>query len=72
MKTRITLQEKLRDLRDERKLRLVDVSEATGIPTSTLQRLESEDNVRVGYQEVEVLTRFYGVSYPMKVKPHCL
>jgi transcriptional regulator with XRE-family HTH domain len=58
----ITLQEKLRDLREERKLRLVDVYEATGIPTSTLQRFESDGNVRIGYQEVEVLTRFYEVS----------
>ena len=62
MNINITLQEKLRDLREERKLRLVDVSKATGIPTSTLQRFESDGNVRIGYQEVEVLTRFYEVS----------
>jgi len=62
MKTKLTLQEKLRDLREERKLKLADVSEATGIPTSTLQRFESEDTVRVGYQDIEVLTRFYEVS----------
>lgn len=62
MKTKLTLQEKLRDLREERKLKLTEVSEATGIPTSTLQRFESEDNARVGYQDIEVLTRFYCVS----------
>ncbi|MCL2284766.1 MAG: helix-turn-helix domain-containing protein [Firmicutes bacterium] len=62
MKTKLTLQEKLRDLREERKLKLADVSEATGIPTSTLQRFESEDTIRVGYQDIEVLTRFYEVS----------
>ena len=62
MRTKLTLQEKLRDLREERKLKLADVSEATGIPTSTLQRFESEDTVRVGYQDIEVLTRFYEVS----------
>ena len=62
MKIKLTLQEKLRDLREERKLKLADVSEATGIPTSTLQRFESEDNIRVGYQDIEVLTRFYDVS----------
>ena len=62
MRMRLTLQEKLRDLREEKKMRLVDVSEATGIPTSTLQRFESEDNIRVGYQDIEVLTRFYDVS----------
>ena len=62
LKTKLTLQEKLRDLRSERKLKLSDVFEATGIPTSTLQRFESEDNIRVGYQDIEVLTRFYNVS----------
>jgi len=62
MKIKLTLQEKLRDLRDERKLRLVDVSKATGIPTTTLQRFESDEEVRVGYQDIELLTRFYGVS----------
>jgi transcriptional regulator with XRE-family HTH domain len=62
LKVKLSLQEKLRDLRDERKLKLSDVAEATGIPTSTLQRFEGDDNIRVGYQDIEVLTRFYGVS----------
>lgn len=62
MNTKVTLQEKLQDLRDERKLKLAEVSEATGIPTSTLQRFESDEDARVGYQDIEVLTRFYGVS----------
>ena len=59
---RLTLQEKLRDLRDEKKLRLSDVAEATGIPTSTMQRLESDEDFRAGYQDIESLARFYGVS----------
>ena len=62
MKTRLCLQEKLRDLRDERKMNLADVEEATGISKSTLQRFESDENVRIGYQDIEVLTRFYEVS----------
>jgi len=62
LKTKLTLQEKLRDLREEKKLRLADVSEATGIPATTLQRFESDENSRIGYQDVEVLTRFYKVS----------
>lgn len=36
MKARLTLQEKLRDLRDEKKLTLTGLSEAIGIPTATL------------------------------------
>ncbi len=58
MNTRLTLKEKLRDLRDERKLKLADVSNGTGIPLSTLQRMEGEDDVRVGYQDVAVLAKF--------------
>jgi transcriptional regulator with XRE-family HTH domain len=59
---KLTLQEKLRDLRDEKKMTLSDLEKVTGIPTSTLQRFESDDTIRVGYQDIEVLTRFYDVS----------
>jgi len=62
LKVKLSLQEKLRDLREEKKLRLSDVSKETGIPTSTLQRFESDKDIHVGYQDIEVLTRFYGVS----------
>ena len=62
MKTKLTLQEKLRDLRDEKKLTLAELSEATGIPLSTLQRLEGADDICVRYQDVTALARFYGVS----------
>jgi len=59
LKTTLTLQEKLRDVR---KLTLAELSNETGIPTTTLQRFESDEDARIGYQDVEVLTRFYGVS----------
>jgi len=62
MKTHLTLGEKLRDLRDERKLRLAGVSDATGISVSTLQRMEADEDIRVGYQDIETLARFYDVS----------
>lgn len=62
MKVTLTLQEKLRDLRDERKLKLQEVSDATDIPVATLQRIESNETVRVGYQDVAVLAKFYEVS----------
>ena len=41
MKTKLTLGEKLKDLRNKRELRLADVSEATGISVSTLQRIDA-------------------------------
>ena len=62
MKVRLTLQEKLRDLRDERKLILQDVSEATGIPIATLGRIETEDYIQASYQNVAALAKFYNVS----------
>lgn len=62
MKPRITLGEKLKDLRTDRKLILSDVEEATGISTSTLQRMEADADIRVGYQDIVVLAKFYNVS----------
>jgi transcriptional regulator with XRE-family HTH domain len=62
LKTKLTLQEKLRDLRDEKKMTLSELAEATGIPLSTLQRMEGQEDIRVGYQDVAALATFYGVS----------
>lgn len=62
MKPRITLGEKLKDLRVERNLRFVAVYESIGIYSATLQRLEADEDMRIGYQYIEVLARFYGVS----------
>jgi len=62
MKTNLTLQEKLRDLRDERKLKLQDVADATGIPLATLGRIENNDDIRAGYQDIALLAKFYEVS----------
>lgn len=62
MNARLTLGEKLKDLRTEKELKLADVEKATGISTSTLQRLEADIDMRIGYQDIEVLARFYAVS----------
>ena len=62
VKAKLTLQEKLRDLRDEKKMILSELAEATGIPLSTLQRMEGQDDLRIGYQNVAALAKFYGVS----------
>ena len=62
MNERLTLGEKLKDLRSEKGLTLAEVSGVMGISVSTLQRMEADADVRVGYQDIEVLTRFYDVS----------
>jgi len=62
MNIELTLQEKLKDLRVEKKLRLQDLADETGIPMSSLQRTEGQDDVRVGYQDLVVLAEYFDVS----------
>jgi transcriptional regulator with XRE-family HTH domain len=62
VKIELTLQEKLRDLRDEKKMTLSELAEVTKIPISTLQRLEGQDDIRASYQDVALLAKFYSVS----------
>ncbi|WP_189260228.1 helix-turn-helix domain-containing protein [Pseudobutyrivibrio ruminis] len=61
MKCQLTSQEKLKDLRNERKLKLVEVAEATGISKSTIGNYESDDFKE---QQISILTElanFYNV-----------
>jgi len=62
VKVQLTLSEKIRDLRDERKLKLQDVADGADIPLATLGRIESNDDMVVGYQNVAKLAKFYNVS----------
>ena len=62
MKARLTLQEKLRDLRDERKVKLQEVADATGISLATLGRIESNEDNQASFQNVAALAVFYDVS----------
>lgn len=58
------LKERLQGLRKDRELTLIDVEKGTGIPKSTLQRLEydspdlNERETRVGYQDIVALAKF--------------
>ena len=58
MKINLTLQEKLRDLWDERKLKLQEVDDQTGIPLATISRIESNDYNQTSYQTVAALAKF--------------
>lgn len=62
MKPRLTLGEKLKDLRTEKQLNLADLEDATGISKSTLQRFEADEDIRSGYQDIVTLAKFYDVS----------
>ena len=68
MRKGLSLKEKLRDLREERKLILTDVEKDTGISKSTLQRLETDSvdprdpETQIGYQHIITLAKYYDVS----------
>jgi len=62
MKVKLTLPEKLRDLRDEKKMTLSELADVTGIPISTLQRMEGQEDIRLGYQDIAAHAKHYDVS----------
>ena len=68
MQRNLFLKERLNNLRKERGLSYIDVEKGTGIPKSTMQRLEADSpdlnahDTRVGYQDIVALAKFYDVS----------
>ncbi|WP_052169694.1 helix-turn-helix domain-containing protein [Pseudobutyrivibrio ruminis] len=62
MKTKVTLSERLRDLRAERKLTQDDVASATGISSSSISTYESDDTLGIPHFNLVKLADFYGVS----------
>ena len=62
MKTRISVQERLKDLRVERGLNLEELSQKTGISKSALASYESDDNKEINHGSLIALADFYEVS----------
>ena len=63
MNCKLTLQEKLKDLRTERGLSLVELSEKTGISKSALGSYESDDTKNaITVNAIVTLAGFYGVT----------
>ena len=62
MKTKVTLQERLRDLRAERNLKQEDVADAIGISKSALSTYESDETMGIPHFNLVKLAEFYGVS----------
>lgn len=58
----LTISERLKDLRVERKLTLQQLSKATGIACSVLHRYENIDCKNIRVSSVIALANFYGVS----------
>ncbi len=62
MKQGMTVQERLKDLRVERHLKLEDLAAATGISKSALGSYETEDYKEISHGNLVTLAKFYGVS----------
>ena len=63
MHTRLTIPEQLKDLRvAEKRMSLQELSDATGIPSSTLGNYEKDENVDISLGNLLTLADFYHVS----------
>lgn len=62
MKTQISIQERLKDLRVEKGLTLEQLSQQTKIPASTLGSYESDDYKEIPHRNIIDLAKFYRVS----------
>lgn len=62
MKCKLTIQEKLKDLRIERGLNLEQLSEATQISKSALSAYEADDSREIGSYNLYTLAKFYNVT----------
>lgn len=62
MKCGITIQERLKDLRTERHLKLGELEKLTGISSSALSSYENNDYKEINHGNLLTLAKFYGVS----------
>ena len=58
----LTIQERLRDLRDDSGLNLEQLSEATGLSKSALGNYESNEFKDISHYAIIKLAKFYGVT----------
>ncbi len=62
MHDKLTIQERIRDLRQEKKLTLEQLSEQTGLSKSALGSYESNDTKDISHYAIIKLAKFYGVT----------
>ena len=62
MKTQLSIQERLKDLRVEKGMTLEQLSQQTKIPASTLGSYESDDYKEIPHRNLIILAKFYEVS----------
>ena len=60
MHTKLTIPERLKDLRvSEKRMSLQELSDATGIPSSTLGNYEKDENIDMSLSNLITLADFY-------------
>lgn len=62
MKCKLSIQEKLKDLRIEKGLSLQELSEQTGISRASLGNYETDDYKEISHKTIITLADFYGVT----------
>ena len=62
MQVKLTIQERLKDLRVERGLTLEQLAEQTGLSKSALGKYETDDFKDISPFSIVTLAKFYGVS----------
>ena len=62
MNIKLTIQERLKDLRTERKMTLEQLSEATGLSRAALGKYEADDFKDISPFSIATLAKFYGLS----------
>ena len=62
MQVKLTIQERLKDLRVERGPTLEQLAEQTGLSESALGKYEADDFKDISPFSIVTLTKFYGVS----------
>ena len=62
MKVQLTIQEKLKDLRVERRLTLEELEAKVNISKSTLGSYENDEYKDISHTNLMILAKFYGVS----------
>ena len=62
MHTKLTIPERLKDLRvSEKRMSLQELSDATGIPSSTLGNYEKDENIDMSLDNLITLANFYNI-----------
>ena len=62
MKCKLSIQEKLKDLRIERNLRLEELADATGLSRSALGSYETNEDKDISHTAIIALAEYYEVS----------